>query len=207
MCTVVVADDCSDNTAAIARHAFKEFGIRNGIVLQGRYRNVGKARAVGSTAALRVMRDAAPAHRIWLANTDADSCVPSWWLGQHIGLAQRGFDVVAGVVDIDSFDEFPPGFEDSFYESYGIETSGTHGHVQATNFGVSALAYESVGGWPTVQRGEDRQLWDRLQRAGFTAISDSSVRVLTSGRAVGRVSGGFADSLRLLAAQTMEVAS
>jgi glycosyltransferase involved in cell wall biosynthesis len=192
---VVVADDCTDNTSKLARSIL---GHR-GVVINVRWRNVGRARGLGSSEVIRVLRTRYPSRRVWLANTDADSCVAPNWLTQQLRYARDGFHAVAGVVDVDSFEDFPPGFARRFGDSYGTGLAGFHNHVQSTNFGVSALAYEAVGGWPPLTNGEDRELWNLLRTQGFAVTSDRSIRVLTSGRSRGRVSGGFADSLCILA--------
>ncbi|MET8883783.1 glycosyltransferase family A protein [Streptomyces rubiginosohelvolus] len=69
--TVVVADACTDTTAALA------------------------ARAVGVTHALAFLGSASG---IWLAMTDADSTVPAHWLTRQIAWARRGHDAVLGTI-------------------------------------------------------------------------------------------------------------
>jgi glycosyltransferase involved in cell wall biosynthesis len=200
---VVVADDCSDGTVRLARSILG----KQGVVAETTFRNVGRARGLGSAIALEELRQLHPGGQLWLANTDADSCVSPQWVKQQLLLADAGFHAVAGVVDLDSFADFPPGFEQRFAESYGVGSGGTHDHVQSTNLGVSAVAYEAVGGWPPIKNGEDGELWKRLRLFGFSVASERSIRVLTSGRAFGRIQGGFADSLRLLADRPLEFAS
>ena len=69
---VVVADTCTDRTAATARACGAE-------VIGIRARNVGTARAAGMTGLLRLTAGHDPAVT-WLATTDADTVVPSGWL-------------------------------------------------------------------------------------------------------------------------------
>ena len=68
---VVVADSCTDATAAIARRAL---GGR-GVVVEARAGSAGRARAIGHRRrAAPVAVD--PSHRVWTVHTDADSVVP-----------------------------------------------------------------------------------------------------------------------------------
>ena len=80
---VVVADACTDDTAALASAA-------GATVITLAARNVGRARAAGMEHALRSGADG-----LWLATTDADSRVPANWLRRHLVLAGSGADLVA----------------------------------------------------------------------------------------------------------------
>ena len=197
---VVVADSCTDRTALMARLMLGHLGE----VIETTKRSAGAARSLGVDRVLRHFESSHPNHPVWLANTDADSCVPSHWITQQLALAAKGARAIAGVVDIDTFADFDAGMKERFDRSYGVGTHGEHPHVQAANFGVCAAAYKKVGGWPPQTLGEDRELWNRLGEHGFLRIADRSVRVITSGRSRGRVPGGFADCLQLLACSDME---
>jgi glycosyltransferase involved in cell wall biosynthesis len=200
---VVVADTCTDGTVSKAKSML---GNR-GEVIETKQRNAGASRSLGADRVLEYFAKRLPRHPVWLANTDADSCVPVHWIQQQITLASQGAHAIAGVVDIDTFTDFDAGMKDRFDRSYGKEKHGTHPHVQAANFGLSAAAYKMVGGWPPMALGEDRELWNRLGEHGFERVSDRSVRVTTSGRSQGRIPGGFADCLKLLVASSLSVVS
>ncbi len=195
---VVVADSCSDATSSIAKRIL---GNR-GEVIETTQRNAGVSRSLGAEAIMKYFDTEHPSLPVWLANTDADSSVPSHWIQQQLLLAEQGAHAVAGVVDIDTFTDFGPGMKELFNRSYGEGKDGSHPHVQAANFGLSAAAYKKVGGWPPMGLGEDRELWNRLGEHGFERVSDRSVRVITSGRSLGRIPGGFADCLKLLASRS-----
>ncbi len=116
---VVVADTCSDQTVAIARSVLGD----QGEVVESTRSNAGASRALGAKMVLRQLSQLHPNHRVWLANTDADSCVPTYWIEQQLRLADRGVHAIAGVVDIDSFDDFGDlavGVKRQFDRSYGI---------------------------------------------------------------------------------------
>ncbi len=192
---VVVADSCTDGTVSSA----KDMLGNRGEVVETKQRNAGASRSLGADVVLSYFQRERPNIPIWLANTDADSCVPPHWIRQQLALAAQGAHAIAGVVDIDTFTDFDGGMWERFDRSYGDGKQGPHPHVQAANFGLSATAYSTVGGWPPMGLGEDRELWNRLGEHGFQRVSDRSVRVTTSGRSQGRIPGGFADCLKLLA--------
>lgn len=186
---VVVADSCSDQTAAIARSVLST----QGEVIECAVRSPGSARRLGARAVLEHFRGRDPKH-IWLANTDADTHVPENWLDTHLTLADVNASAVAGIVDLDP-DELRPEVARLYDRTYKVAADGTHGHVHGANLGVRADAYLDVGGWPDVQVSEDHGLWDRLMRRGWSLQSPTASVVLTSGRLQGRAQGGFADTL------------
>jgi hypothetical protein len=113
----------------------------------------------------------------------------------QVAVATRGFAAVAGIVDVDSFDEHDHTVEERFRQTYLIRTDGTHPHVHGANFGVRADAYLRVGGWRDFSTAEDHDLWERLRHDGGPQFSDASLRVITSGRRLGRAPLGFAAAL------------
>lgn len=189
---VVVADHCTDATAATARDLLGPAGV----VVECRHRSVGRARAVAVTAALRRTAPT-PLHRTWLATTDADTTVDPDWLAGQLACATSGAAAVAGVVRVDDLGDHAPEVGDRWRAAY--RTSGpSHPHVHGANLGVRADAYLAVGGWPDTDTAEDHGLWDRLRRAGWSTTASVDVRVTTSGRREGRAPAGFAAHLRSL---------
>ena len=138
--------------------------------------------------------------RLWLASTDADTVVPVDWLSRHLACARTGAMAVAGVVEVDSFVQLPPGVEEQYDRIYRGPADEEHPHVHAANLGVRADAYRAVGGWQTVVRGEEHHLWLGVRERGWPTMSPRSLHVTTSGRIVSRLRGGFADWLAELAA-------
>jgi glycosyltransferase involved in cell wall biosynthesis len=186
---IVVADQSTDDTFAIARDA-----IRNdGSVIETDAGCVGAARALGAKHALE--RYDGLLQRCWLANTDADCQVPATWLRDQLAVANAGFAAVAGVIDVDSFTEHDPIVSERFRLSYLIHEDGTHPHVHGANLGVRADAYLQAGGWQDLSTAEDHDLWRRLKRSQYRRISDAGLSVLTSGRRIGRAPLGFAGAL------------
>jgi glycosyltransferase involved in cell wall biosynthesis len=187
---VIVVSDCSrDRTRTLAEAILKD----SGIVLETNSGIVGSARAMAAAAAIE--RCHSPLNRCWLANTDADCEVPADWLVSHLDFAQRGFKAVAGIIDVDSFADHRQWVEERFRLTYVIHADGSHPHVHGANLGVRADAYLEAGGWSQLPSAEDHDLWNRLRHGGHMGVSDAALRVITSGRRIGRAPSGFADAL------------
>ncbi|GLZ43748.1 glycosyltransferase [Actinokineospora sp. NBRC 105648] len=175
----VVADACSDRTAAIAR----AHGVR---VLEIAARNVGIARATGFTAAL-----ADGADGLWLATTDADSQVPRRWLADQLTAAADGVDVVAGTVTVDSWAARPPWLPAVYTALYATDAR----HVHGANLAFTATAYQSVAGFAPLACGEDNHLVDLMRHAHLRVWHTDHDPVVTSARPSTRCTGGFATHL------------
>ena len=186
---IVVADSCADRTV----HLSEQILSGRGSVVAVQAGNVGVARAVAATEALQ--RFAGTPSKCWLANTDADCEVPDTWLLHQLQIARQGYAAVAGIVDVDGFDEHLPVVEERFRLSYLIHPDGTHPHVHGANLGVRADVYLQAGGWFPLATAEDHDLWGRLRQGLSPHIADARLRVLTSGRRVGRAPMGFAGAL------------
>jgi glycosyltransferase involved in cell wall biosynthesis len=194
----VVADRCTDATAAVARRALDG----GGRVLEVDLGSVGASRGLGAAAALDRLRAAGHRpERCWLLATDADSTVGPGWIAAHLANAQAGAHGVAGVIVVDSFDDHSPWVEGALRRHYAIAADGDHPHVHGTNLGVRADAYAAVGGWRALDTREDHDLWERLRDAGAVLVATVDEPVRTSGRTRGRAPDGFAGLLRSLGAE------
>ncbi|MCO8274879.1 glycosyltransferase family 2 protein [Actinoplanes sp. TRM 88003] len=180
---VVVADACTDDTAALAAAA-------GATVITTDARNVGRARAAGMEHALRAGTDG-----LWLATTDADSRVAPEWLLWHLTHAASGADLLAGTVLVDDWAAWPaalPGLYDSQYAT-------TDAHVHGANLGIAAATYRAVGGFRPLAHDEDRDLITRVRATGAHVVADATCPVVTSARADGRAPLGFSSHLTGLA--------
>ena len=174
---VVVADACTDQTAAVARAA-------GAGVIGIRARRVGAARAAGMRELLRLTSGADPA-AVWLATTDADTLVPPDWLRRQLDYANAGWDVVLGTVTVTDWDGHPPHVPVAFAERYAFG-SGPHPHVHGANLGIRASAYLAAGGFPPLRTAEDHALLAAATRAGCMVAQASDIAVETSGRRLAR---------------------
>jgi glycosyltransferase involved in cell wall biosynthesis len=185
---VVALDRCSDASAAIVA-SYPSIHM-----VETDAGNVGAARGQGVEQVLR-LACGAPADRIWLATTDADSVVPPDWLSQQLGLAGRGWEVVVGTVIVDDWSDHPPETGPLWHASY--RSVEHHPHVHGANLGCSAAAYLDAGGWAPLETDEDVALLAAL--AHRKVIRTATLPVVTSARRDPRAVGGFGDTLRELA--------
>ena len=189
---VVVADTCTDRTAAVARAC----GAR---VISTGARNVGAARAAGMTEMLRLAAGRDPA-AVWLATTDADTVVPSGWLRRQLRYAERGWDVVLGTVAVADWEEYPPHVPAAFEVLYDYG-GGPHPHVHGANLGIRASAYLAAGGFRPLATAEDHALLAAATEAGCPVVQAGDITVRTSGRRQARAPLGFSHLLRTLASR------
>ena len=186
---VVAVDRSWDGTARLAKRLLRG----RGRVVEIDAGCVGIARAAAASAALA--NHQGDLSQCWLANTDADCVVPTDWLLDQMALADAGVEAVTGTIDVDHFGEHDSGVERRFRESYVIHEDGTHPHVHGANLGVRADAYVRAGGWKQLRTAEDHDLWNRLGALGCERVTMGRLKVVTSGRRVGRAPLGFAEAL------------
>ena len=173
---VVVLDACTDQTRLIAR----SWGAS---VLSVDARNVGIARAHGA-------RHGIDAGARWLAFTDADSVVGPEWLSAQ--LEQRS-DAVCGTIEVRDWGDYGERLRQHHAATY-IDADG-HPHIHGANLGVTALAYQNVGGFQPLVSSEDVALVAALRDQGATIAWSAAPRVVTSARRRFRAPGGFGETL------------
>jgi hypothetical protein len=189
---LVVADACTDETAAVAAACGAE-------VIRIRARNVGAARAAGMARLLRQLAGTEPA-ATWLATTDADTVVPPGWLRCQLGYAGQGWDVVLGTIAVTDWTGHPPHAAAVFAAMYGFG-EGPHPHVHGANLGIRASAYLAAGGFRPLRTAEDHALIAAAIGAGCQVLQASDVTVVTSARRQARAPHGFSQALRALTAE------
>ncbi|SDO77037.1 Glycosyltransferase like family 2 [Klenkia soli] len=194
---VVVADRCTDGTAALAAAA-------GALVVEAHGETVGDARHAGASALLAEAAEAGtrPA-RVWVASTDADSRVPADWLALQRAAAESGVDAVLGLVRVEDWTGHPPHVAAAFAHAYdswrAAGPAALHPHVHGANLGVRGDAYLAVGGFPPLAVSEDAALVGALLLAGRTVLRTPAGTVVTSGRRRPRATGGFGADLDRLA--------
>jgi glycosyltransferase involved in cell wall biosynthesis len=190
VCLLVVADACTDETAAVA-------AARGAQVIGIGARNVGAARAAGMAGLLQRTAGTDPA-AVWLATTDADTVVPPGWLRRQLSYAAQGWDVVLGTVTVTDWDEHPPHTPAAFAAMYEFG-EGPHPHVHGANLGIRASAYLAAGGFKPLPTAEDHALMAAATEAGCQVLQASDITVQTSARRRARAPRGFSHALRVLA--------
>lgn len=181
--SVVVLDSCTDGSEAVVRHSFTAVSVAAA--------NVGAARAEGFA------RVAGGAGRdTWFATTDADSVVSADWLVNQMVHHRHGAEAVVGMVSVD-WSHHSPRTRRRYEQRYGrAGNASPHGHVHGANLGIRADVYWRVGGFRSLERGEDVDLVSRLAGAGARLAWDRNSPVLTSDRTDSRVTGGFGDYVK-----------
>jgi glycosyltransferase involved in cell wall biosynthesis len=187
---VVVADACTDRTAAVAR-------AHGADVVEVSRRCVGAARQAGVRQVLHATCHADPA-TVWIATTDADSRVPRWWLRCQLRFAGQGWKGVLGTVKVSDWADQPPRVQRLFAQRYRA-WQVHHPHVHGANLGFAADACLAVGGFRPLPTGEDHALIDDLVAAGIPLLRTTEIPVVTSARSRARAPRGFAWLLTTLA--------
>jgi cellulose synthase/poly-beta-1,6-N-acetylglucosamine synthase-like glycosyltransferase len=194
----VVADRCTDATVQNIKKAMPAAAVLRTEVRRplGQVRNLGMRHLVEAFSAYE------PA-KIWLLGTDADTCVRPAWIVRQLAHADAGADAVTGLVDLQPSYQLTRELRSS-YRTLIADRIGPddHSHIHGANFGVRADAYAAVGGYRDLDTGEDRDLWFRLQAAGYSMVQPRDLHVLTSARTTGRARGGLADLLATLVTRT-----
>jgi glycosyltransferase involved in cell wall biosynthesis len=181
---VIVSDASLDATGAvIERHtgAGPDGGRWTSlIVVRIAHGSLGAARSIGCRVALggALYRP----RNVWLANTDADTVVPGYWLTAQLELAERDVAAVAGTVELDGVVDDTIRAE--FEAAHVISLDGTRHPVHGANMGIRGDVYLAAGGWQRQQAGEGLDLWKRLSDVA-TCVSSHTIAVhtRTAGRA------------------------
>lgn len=206
---VVSANNCSDDTAAVAA-AFPAARITlqvHSVHLDPAEAHAGGARRAALECAARLL----PADGI-LATTDADSTVAHDWLEALLGEFAQGADAVAGAITLDDGERrrLPAlAGRDAEWRLAGLlaaledrldprphDPAPRHIWAWGANLALTLPAYRQVGGLPAVPLAEDRALADRLLCHDLRLRRSTTPLVYTSARVSGRAPGGFADLIR-----------
>lgn len=187
---VVVLDASDDDSAKLAG----EYGPDVHFVSIDAH-NVGAARAAGFAFARSLFADDT---ECWYATTDADTRVDPGWLIHQLEL---GVDMVLGVVRVTNWRHHSADVIDRYaiaYEARALDQDGQHEHIHGANMGFSARAYWRVGGFRALASGEDVDLVERFETAGYCVHRDTELSVITSARTRARAPQGFGHYLRQL---------
>lgn len=202
---VVVADDCQDRTAEVARR-----GGASVVTISAR--NAGAARAAGAREVLRLTGQLDPA-QVWLATTDADTLVPACWLRQQVRYAGQGWDAIVGTIRVADWSGYSPGMRSLFNQRYERDEreraydgeANQHTHVHGANLGFRGSAYLRAGGFPASPTAEDHALVAALSAGGSRVLRTRALPVVTSARRESRAPDGFSHYLSQLEATQPEL--
>jgi hypothetical protein len=213
---VVLANNCRDDSAAIAR----DFARRNArlalhvveCTLPESRAHVGYARRLlMDEACRRLLVNGRP--RGVIASTDGDTRVDPRWIAGTLAAVAGGADAVGGRIvadtrDLARLDRHARDFHlrDVGYRYLAAEYAAyldpdphdpwpRHFQHFGPSIAITAASYRRVGGLPIQPWLEDVALYQALRRADMHLRHDPAVRVTTSTRLAGRTGFGFAVQL------------
>jgi hypothetical protein len=149
-----------------------------------------------------------------LLTTDADGVVAPDWIERNQLALSRGADLVCGRVAIDPVEAqlIPCHLHaDDALECELIELLDQmaaaldpdpadpcprHFEASGASLAVTVEAFHQVGGIPPIPSGEDRAFVKALMRIDARIRHDPTVKVIVSGRILGRAPGGMADTIQ-----------
>ena len=199
---LLILDGCTDRTAERAREGHDQIGgpVLHEIHVDGI--GAGGARAHGMNLACgRLLEAGAPGGLI--ATTDADSRVDPRWLANQLKALAAGAEAVGGRIELgdDSVlldaTTLSERADRHAARMATIDGDAAHPFFGGASIGISARAYESVGGMEPLIALEDEAFERRLSRARLRIARPADVRVITSARTTGRAPRGLSTDLAL----------
>lgn len=211
---VLLLNDCRDGTADVVARALPALPCRIRVIEADLERpTAGRARRAALEAAASWLGEDHGSGV--LLTTDADSRVPPDWIARNLAAVASGADAVAGRIALDPDEAallpaalHERGRREGRYEALLAEIAARmdpdpydpwphHWTASGATLAVTLAAYRACGGMPDVALGEDKAFVAALRRIDARLRHDPGIRVVTSGRLVGRAPGGAADTMRL----------
>jgi hypothetical protein len=213
---VVFANNCSDQSAAVARAMAERLSFPLYVVeasLLPTAAHAGNARRAAMDIAAGWLSESGVRDGVILT-TDADSRVSPRWFAHNMEALDAGADAVLGRIVLDEEGDLLPaalhqrGQLEGDYEAWLTELSAlidpidhnpwpNHATISGASIALTREIYLRVGGLPRVPLGEDKALVAELSRHDARIRFCPKIWVTTSGRLHGRAPGGVADTLRL----------
>ncbi len=215
---IVLANNCTDNSAEIARRfAQNQPNLMLHVVemtLNSDRAHIGWVRKLLMDEASRRFKSLGRNLGV-IASTDGDTRVASTWIAATLAAINHGADAVGGRIITDSSERSKLdrltrlyylrysryGYLTSQLETYldpYFESLPRHHHHYGASLAVTAHIYDQVGGLPPLRSSEDVALYDALRRVDARFRHSPTVRVITSARAIGRAEAGLSDRLSQL---------
>jgi len=205
-------NNCTDPTARVVRAVMPSLPVQVHLVdvtLPHHQAHAGFARSAALARAAELVRPDG-----YLMTTDADGRVAPDWISSNLAHLRSGSDAVAGKADIDPLDAtlIPQHLHDAdhaerAYAAALDEASALidpdaadpwprHQEDSGASIAVTCRAFHRAGGMPATPVGEDRAFIDALRRVDARIRHAPEIRVVVSGRIIGRAKGGMADTIR-----------
>jgi len=215
---LLLLNNCSDGSAVLAHEIAKRYPKPLRVVekhLPPRRAHAGGARRIAMDLGANWLMEAPGADQKLLLTTDADTKPELDWIAANFAAFDAGADAVAGVFALDPEEEsmLPESLRargrlEATYADLLIEMAALldpqpwnpfphHATASGASLAITLSAYRQIGGLPVAPVGEDRALVAALDARDARVRFDPNVRVVTSGRLIGRAKGGAADTMRL----------
>lgn len=214
---IVLANNCSDNSAEIAkRFARTQLLILHVVemTINGDRAHIGWVRKWLMDEAYRRLKSIGRHFGI-IASTDGDTQVASTWIAANLAEIQNGADAVGGRIITSSRERneldrntrlyylrhLRYGYLTAQLESYldpDSESLPRHHHHYGASLAITAQMYAKVGGLPPLPASEDVALYHALKRVDARFRHSPMVRVITSARVIGRAKAGLSERLSQL---------
>ena len=209
---LVLANNCSDDTAGIARSLAPTLPFR--LLVQECRLPPALAHAGGARRTAMEAAAALAGPRTTLLCTDADARPEPGWLAANLAGLAAGADAVAGTIRLDPAEAalLPPTLRrrEALEASYAARLEALaalldplahdpwprHGTHSGASIALTLDAYRAIGGVPAVPVGEDRALFAALARLDARIRHCPAARVVVSCRLDGRAAGGMAETMR-----------
>lgn len=216
---LVLANDCTDATAALCRRAARRLRhVR--VAVAAVALTSGEAHAGGARrrAAREALRRSLAAPDDLLLTTDADARLAPDALAAMEAAFARGADLVLARIDCiaDPFDPVPQAVLDwgtpqvlwryrvrqlaETFRTGALADPRCHDDYGGAGLAARVGAYRALGGFPSVRSEEDLRFVRAADAAGLRVDRSSGARVEVLARATGRAEGGMATALAANAA-------
>jgi hypothetical protein len=213
---IILANNCNDNSAAIARRFSQQHPelilhvVERTLNPDEAY--IGRVRQLLMDEAYRRLISLNRRRGI-IASTDGDTQVSLNWIAATQSEIDRGADVVGGRIMTDrvSLARLNPQvrlryWQNVYYQHLKVKLESyidadpfdywpRHQHHYGASLAVTAEMYEKAGGMPAVRTPEDVAFCQALVRVNAQFRHSPRVRVVTSARQTGRTDIGFANQL------------
>jgi len=213
---VVVANNCTDGTAEVARRlASREAGLRlrvRELDWPAGLANVGRARGAAMEAGAAWLREEVGDGI--LVSTDADATPPPHWIAAILDGFRDGAEVVGGEIRIARETRLPaPEWLRRAREDVAAywcavrdlahavdpqrhDPPARHGDHTGASLAITMAAYKAAGGIPPLPVREDVALVEAVERNGGRVRHPAAVWTEVSAREDGRAEGGMAAEMR-----------
>jgi glycosyltransferase involved in cell wall biosynthesis len=209
---LLLLNNCTDNTAAIARTLSARLPYRlqlRTITFPPSVANAGNARRLAMECAAGLAGGDGV-----LMTTDADAVVAPDWVERNLLAIAAGANVVCGRVMVDAIEAARIPLHLHADDALECELTAVldriaarldpdpadpwprHTEAAGASLAVTVTAFRHVGGIPAMASGEDRAFIQALARLDARIRHDPTVAVTVSCRTEGRAEGGMADTIR-----------